>query len=276
MRPPLGRRVVPAATAGSPDDTPGPAGPSAGDLDRLRFAQVTQERRLRRAARRQRGRRAVRAAGDRRRRGRGRRRNRRAREHHGALDAGAERARRARALAGGVLRQPRAAELALVGITGTNGKTTTRTCSRRSSRRPASRAGASARIGYRIGGRELDAPRTTPEAPDLQQMLRDMLGRGLRRLRDGGLVARARAAPRRRPALRGGHLHQPDARPPRLPRRHGGLLRREAPAVRAAAGRRARRHQRRRSARRRSAAAAARRPVTYAHRRRRRRPRPDR
>ena len=40
-------------------------------------------------------------------------------------------------------------------------------------------------------------------------------------------------------ALRGRRVHQPHARPPRLPRRHGGVLRRQAPAVRDAAARRA-------------------------------------
>ena len=40
-------------------------------------------------------------------------------------------------------------------------------------------------------------------------------------------------------AVRRGDLHQPDPRPSRLPRRHGELLRRQAPAVRAAAADRA-------------------------------------
>ena len=43
--------------------------------------------------------------------------------------------------------------------------------------------------------------------------------------------------PRRRHAVRRRRLHEPDARSSRLPRRHGGLLRRQAPAVRDAAGR---------------------------------------
>ena len=47
-----------------------------------------------------------------------------------------------------------------------------------------------------------EATRTTPEAPDLQRMLREMVDQRLRRVRDGGVVARARAAPRRRHALR--------------------------------------------------------------------------
>jgi UDP-N-acetylmuramoyl-L-alanyl-D-glutamate--2,6-diaminopimelate ligase len=33
-------------------------------------------------------------------------------------------------------------------------------------------------VGYRIGRKDLPAERTTPEAPELQQMLRDMLGQG--------------------------------------------------------------------------------------------------
>ena len=52
------------------------------------------------------------------------------------------------------------------------------------------------------------------------------------RLRDGGLLARARAAPRRLHPLRGGRVHQPQPGPPRLPSRHGELLRGQAAAVR--------------------------------------------
>jgi hypothetical protein len=52
------------------------------------------------------------------------------------------------------------------------------------------------------------------------------------RVRDGGVVPRARLAPGRRDPVRRRHLHQPDTRPPRLPYGHGGLLRGEAPAIR--------------------------------------------
>ena len=45
-----------------------------------------------------------------------------------------------------------------------------------------------------------------------------------RRLRDGGLVARARTRARRRFAFRRRCLHEPDAGPPRLPSDDGGLL----------------------------------------------------
>ncbi len=61
---------------------------------------------------------------------------------------------------------------------------------------------------------------------------------GLRRRRrrggrDGGVVARAGAAPRRRGALRGRGVHQPRPRPPRLPRHRRALLRGEGDPVRA-------------------------------------------
>jgi UDP-N-acetylmuramoyl-L-alanyl-D-glutamate--2,6-diaminopimelate ligase len=69
-------------------------------------------------------------------------------------------------------------ELALVGITGTNGKTTTSYVLASIFEAAGIKCGRVGTIGYRIGGKELDAPRTTPEAPELQQMLRDMLKEG--------------------------------------------------------------------------------------------------
>ncbi len=68
------------------------------------------------------------------------------------------------------------------------------------------------------------------------------------RVRDGGLLPRARAAPRRRDPLRRRGLHQPDPGPPRLPPHDGGLLPGQAPAVlsdRDAAAARERRQRRR-------------------------------
>jgi UDP-N-acetylmuramoyl-L-alanyl-D-glutamate--2,6-diaminopimelate ligase len=69
-------------------------------------------------------------------------------------------------------------ELTLVGITGTNGKTTTSyllTAIFEASGLPCGRIGT---VGYRIGDREVDAARTTPEAPELQRMLREMVNGG--------------------------------------------------------------------------------------------------
>ena len=56
---------------------------------------------------------------------------------------------------------------------------------------------------------------------------------------DGGLLARARAAARRRDPLGRRGLHEPHAGPPRLPPDDGGLLRGQAAAVRGRARRRA-------------------------------------
>ena len=77
-----------------------------------------------------------------------------------------------------------------------------------------------------------------------------------------GVVARAGAEARRPRALRRRRLHQPDPRSPRLPRRHGLVLRGQAAAVRAAAGRRDGGGQRRRS-RGRELAGAADAPITF-------------
>ncbi|TQF07239.1 hypothetical protein E6W39_09660 [Kitasatospora acidiphila] len=49
--------------------------------------------------------------------------------------------------------------------------------------------------------------------------------------RDGGLLARAGPAPGRRNRLRRRHLHQPDARTPRLPRHHRAVLLRQVAAL---------------------------------------------
>jgi UDP-N-acetylmuramoyl-L-alanyl-D-glutamate--2,6-diaminopimelate ligase len=68
--------------------------------------------------------------------------------------------------------------LTLVGITGTNGKTTTSYLLAAifdAAGMPCGRIGT---VGHRIGGREVEASRTTPEAPELQSMLRDMVGQG--------------------------------------------------------------------------------------------------
>lgn len=70
------------------------------------------------------------------------------------------------------------AELALVGITGTNGKTTTSYVLASIFEAAGVKCGRIGTIGYQVGGRELDAARTTPEAPELQRLLRDMVTDG--------------------------------------------------------------------------------------------------
>ena len=69
-------------------------------------------------------------------------------------------------------------ELLLVGITGTNGKTTTSYILTSIFEAAGVTCGRIGTVGYRINERETDAPRTTPEAPDLQRMLREMVTEG--------------------------------------------------------------------------------------------------
>jgi UDP-N-acetylmuramoyl-L-alanyl-D-glutamate--2,6-diaminopimelate ligase len=69
-------------------------------------------------------------------------------------------------------------DLMLVGITGTNGKTTTSYLLASIFEAAGIRCGRIGTVGYHIAGREVEATRTTPEAPALQRMLRDMVREG--------------------------------------------------------------------------------------------------
>ena len=68
--------------------------------------------------------------------------------------------------------------LALVGITGTNGKTTTSYLLASIFEAAGVKCGRIGTVGHQIAGRELEATRTTPEAPDLQRMLRELVSSG--------------------------------------------------------------------------------------------------
>ena len=68
--------------------------------------------------------------------------------------------------------------LTLVGITGTNGKTTTSYLLASVFEAAGIRCGRIGTIGHRVGNREVEASRTTPEAPELQRMLREMVQQG--------------------------------------------------------------------------------------------------
>ena len=72
-------------------------------------------------------------------------------------------------------------ELTMVGVTGTNGKTTTAHLIRAALEARGDRAGVLGTVGNSFEGEETPAPHTTPEAPDLL--------RTLRRWRDGGATA---------------------------------------------------------------------------------------
>jgi UDP-N-acetylmuramoyl-L-alanyl-D-glutamate--2,6-diaminopimelate ligase len=68
--------------------------------------------------------------------------------------------------------------LVLIGITGTNGKTTTSYLLASVFEAAGITCGRIGTVGYRVGRKEIEAERTTPEAPELQAMLRDMVAQG--------------------------------------------------------------------------------------------------
>jgi len=89
-------------------------------------------------------------------------------------------ARRALAvLAAAFYRQP-SGEMQVVGITGTNGKTTTAYLVASIFDAASLPCGLLGTVGYRVGSELREATRTTPEAPDVQGMLREMVDAGCR------------------------------------------------------------------------------------------------
>ena len=69
--------------------------------------------------------------------------------------------------------------LKVVGVTGTNGKTTTTYMMEEIFRAAGIPAGLIGTTGYRLGDETRPAPFTTPEAPELHRLLREMVDRGL-------------------------------------------------------------------------------------------------
>jgi len=70
--------------------------------------------------------------------------------------------------------------LKLIGITGTNGKTSTAMLLAQVLSQPGSPAGLISTVGISLGNRRLPAERTTPEAPDICDLLNQMLQSGCR------------------------------------------------------------------------------------------------
>jgi UDP-N-acetylmuramoyl-L-alanyl-D-glutamate--2,6-diaminopimelate ligase len=66
----------------------------------------------------------------------------------------------------------------LIGITGTNGKTTTTYLLESILKKAGCKVGVIGTINYRFGGKTIPAPNTTPESLDLQRILGEMLGEG--------------------------------------------------------------------------------------------------
>jgi UDP-N-acetylmuramoyl-L-alanyl-D-glutamate--2,6-diaminopimelate ligase len=69
-------------------------------------------------------------------------------------------------------------QMQVVGITGTNGKTTTSYLINAIFEAAGIPCGLMGTVTYRIGTRAFDATRTTPEAPELQDLMRQMVGAG--------------------------------------------------------------------------------------------------
>jgi UDP-N-acetylmuramoyl-L-alanyl-D-glutamate--2,6-diaminopimelate ligase len=69
-------------------------------------------------------------------------------------------------------------EMQVVGITGTNGKTTTAYLVASMFEAANIRCGILGTVAYRVGDELREATRTTPEAPDVQGLLREMVDRG--------------------------------------------------------------------------------------------------
>jgi UDP-N-acetylmuramoyl-L-alanyl-D-glutamate--2,6-diaminopimelate ligase len=71
-------------------------------------------------------------------------------------------------------------KLRLIGVTGTNGKTTTSLLVAAVAEAAGEAPGVIGTIGYRVGPRQVPAPFTTPEAPELCELLAEMVGAGVK------------------------------------------------------------------------------------------------
>ena len=89
-----------------------------------------------------------------------------------------ENARLALALLASAFYRHPSRDMRVVGITGTNGKTTTAYLLASIFEAAGIRCGLLGTVAYRIGDQMTDATRTTPEAPDVQRLLREMVDKG--------------------------------------------------------------------------------------------------
>lgn len=91
-----------------------------------------------------------------------------------------ENVRRAMALAAAEVHRHPSRELQLVGITGTNGKTTTAYLVASIPEAAGEQVAMTGTVEYRLGSERRKAERTTPEATDMQRMLREAVEMGCR------------------------------------------------------------------------------------------------
>src|SRR5215218_11495854 len=88
--------------------------------------------------------------------------------------------RRAMALAAAEVQHHPSRELQLAGITGTNGKTTTAYLVASIPEEAGEPVAMTGTVEYRLGKQRMKADRTTPEAPDMQRLLRQAVEIGCR------------------------------------------------------------------------------------------------
>ncbi len=97
----------------------------------------------------------------------------------GVAWARVENPRRALGLLSARLAGDPAEKLVLAAVTGTNGKTTTAMLLEALLSERYGGSGFLGTVGYRTGRREVEAPRTTPEAPEIQELLAEMVRDGV-------------------------------------------------------------------------------------------------
>ena len=122
-------------------------------------------------------------------------------------------------------------ELNLVGITGTNGKTTTAYLVASIPEAAGEPVAMTGTVEYRLGKERRKAGRTTPEATDMQRMLREAVNIGCK---TAVMECSSQAMDFHRcdcAGLRGRRLLESHARPSRLSQDDGELLVREAASV---------------------------------------------
>ena len=127
-----------------------------------------------------------------------------------------ENARAALAKAAAVINGNPSHDLKLVGITGTNGKTTTTYLCFALAEAAGEKAAMLTTVEYKIGERSEPAVRTTPEASDTNEFLREAVERRLHDGCDGNFLAGDRSAPLRLAEVSSRYFYKPDARPSRL------------------------------------------------------------
>ena len=113
------------------------------------------------------------------------------------------------------------AELAVAGVTGTNGKTTTAFLLFAVLAAAGRRPGLLGTIECRVGGERRPAVRDDARGDRPAAHVPRDARRRRPELRDRGVVARLRARPPRRHPFLGSRVHQPEPGPPRLPRHDG-------------------------------------------------------